>query len=177
VPGWAGSYAPSTELEAVHDNSAVIHAADFGALTRHVHVEGEGQGGAAPDWDKWTSNNAGESVQQPIRGQLQAMGGRDDIQGYGLRNEYGFDAGHRDRIVDQTPQPMSYLDPAERPFVVPQASGGFTPTDAVQGPEGWTAGWDAGNINPDPASAYEPPPQPDTLQTPLAAAPVSSGWW
>lgn len=176
VPGWAGSYA-DPELLTVHDNSAVIHAADFGALTRHVHVEGEEREGAKPSWDKWSSNNAGEVVLEPVTGQLQAMGGRDRTQGYNLSNRYGFDAGHRERIVDQTPQPMSYLDPAERPFVVPQASGGYTPTDAVQGPDGWTAGWDAGAINPDPPSAYEPPPQPDSLQTPLASAPVSSGWW
>ena len=33
--------------------------------------------------------HAGEDVLEPVAGQLQYMGGRDDTQGYTLRNRYG----------------------------------------------------------------------------------------
>lgn len=172
VPGWAGSYAPSDDLDAVHGSSAEIHSKDFGALTRHVHVTT-----VPDDLSQWTSSSEGENVLQPVRGQLQAMGGRDKTQGYGLANRYGFDSGHRDRIVATEPQPMAYLDPAERPFVIPQASGTFTPTDAVQGPAPFTSGWDAGDVNATPPSDYQPPPEPATLSAAQAGAPAAAGWW
>lgn len=172
VPGWAGSYAPSDDLVTMHENSARIHAADFGDLAPRIEghmVEGT--------WDIVSSNNPGESVQQPIRGQLQAMGLSDDVQGYGLRNGYGFDAGHRTRIMNTTPQPMAFLDPAERLFIVPQASGSFTPTDDRVGPGDWWSGWDGTSVNATDPQPYTPPIEPSTNTSPLVGAPASSGWF
>lgn len=175
VPGWAGSYAPSEDLNDMHINSAQIHSEDFGALVRHTHVQGVT--GAEPQWDQWTANTPGETPLQKLDGQIRAMGGRDDVQGYGLRNNYGFDAGHIERHVDTIPQPMSYLDPGERVFVIPQASGSFTPNDAVQGPGEWSSGWDGGSISYTDPSAYTPATEPALLQTPQQGAPASAGWF
>ncbi len=105
------------------------------------------------------------------------MGGRDTTQGYDLRNQHGFDAGHRTRIVATDPQPMAYLDPAERPFIVPQTAGRFVPADAVQGPVPDGQFRDAGDINTTPPSSYEPPPEPATLTVPQAGGPAAAGWW
>ena len=177
-PRWAGSYESGNELDIMHGNSALIHSADFGALSRHTRVEGEMQEGDAPQWNRWTSNDPGQAVGQvPLSGVQRVLGGRDAVQGYDLRNRYGFDAGHRERITDSTPQPFSYLDPAERAFIVPQASGVFTPDDVIQGPEPWAGGWDAGDVNPTPPTNYEPPPEPVVLPAQLAGAPVAAGWW
>lgn len=172
VPGWAGSYADE-QLLTVRENSAGIHAQDFGALARHLQLQGVPE----PHLDIWKANEAGENVLQPVRGPLQAMGGYDTTQGYDTRNRYGFDAGHRERLVATDPQPMFYLDPAERPFIVPQASGTFTPTDAVQGPAPDGQFLDAGDINSTPPTSYAPPPEPDTLTTPQAGGTPSAGWW
>lgn len=176
VSGWAGSYA-DPDLYAVRENASEIHSADFGALNRHVTVHGVRP---EPDYDIWSANEPGEAVGlQTIRGQLQAMGGRDDTQGYSLRNGHGFDAGHRNRIVDQGSggQPMAYLDPAERLFVIPQASGSFTPTDAVQGPGPWWSARDGADINSTDPSAYTPPPDPATRSTGIVGGAASAGWW
>ena len=88
-PGWAGSY-DDPELWQVHENSVVIHSADFGALEPRITSP---NGLAQPDVDQWSANEAGENVLEPVTGQLQYMGGRDTTQGYSLRNRYGFDAG------------------------------------------------------------------------------------
>lgn len=173
VPGWAGSYSGDDDLLTVHENSARIHAADFGDLMRRTQVQNIPE----PTWEITVSNNPGESVQQPIRGQLQAMGLSDDVQGYGLRNGYGFDAGHRTRIMNTTPQPMSFLDPAERVFIVPQASGSFTPTDDRTGPGEWWSGWDGTSVNSTDPQPYSPPIEPSTNTQPLQGAPASSGWF
>lgn len=173
VPGWAGSYAPSEDLELMHEKSAAIHAADFGALARHTSVQGIPE----PQLDQWSSNFAGENVLEPVRGQLQAMGGYDTTQGYDRRNGYGFDAGHRSRTVATDPQPMYYLDPSERLFITPQVNSTFFPTDAVQGPAPVGTYLDAGNVNPTPPSDYAPPAEPETLSRPQQGGAVSAGWW
>jgi hypothetical protein len=175
VPGWSGSYADAQALSEMHEKSAAIHAKDFGALARHTTLQGVDE----PTIDRWTSNEPGESVQSPVSGQLRYMGGRDDVQGYGLRNRYGFDAGHRDRIVATDPQPMAFLDSAERPYIVPQAgvNATFVPTDSVQGPNPDGQFHDAGDINSTPPSAYTPPAEPDTFNGVVASAPASLGWW
>jgi len=175
VPGWAGSY-DDPDLLTVNLNSMEIHSADFGASPGRRHVSAaEGQ---EPAYDQWSNLNTGENVLQTLDGQIRMMGGYDTTQGYDLRNRYGFDAGHVTGPTTATePQPMFFLGPAERPFVVPQASGDFTPTDDYQGPGGWASGWDAAAVNSTPPTAYQPSPEPDTLDTPLVGAPVSAGWW
>jgi len=173
MPGRAGSYAPSDELSAMHDNSAVIHSADFGALSRHHVVQGIPE----PQLDIWSSNDPGENVLDRAAGQLRYMGGRDTTQGYDLRNQHGFDAGHRTRIVATDPQPMAYLDPAERPFIVPQTAPRFIPSDPVQGPDPDVQFNDAGDINATPPTAYAPPPGPDTLPAAPGGGAASAGWW
>ena len=172
-PGWAGSYS-DPELLTVRENSSLIHSADFGALAPRMSSPAAT---AEPELDIWSSNNAGENVLDPVRGQLRAMGGRDTTQGYDLRNRYGFDAGHRERITITDPQPMAYLDPAERPFVVPQASGAFTPTDAVWGPDPAGTYLDAGNINATPPTSYQAPPEPPLAPAAPAGGPAAPGWW
>lgn len=172
VPGWAGSY-DDPALLVVHENSAEIHSVDFGALTRRVHTDSH----VEPTFEQWGYDLVGESVQQPIRGQLQAEGKNDDVQGYGLRNGYGFDGGHRNRQMNTTPQPMSFLDPAERLFIVPQASGSYTPTDDVYGPGPYWSGWDSTGTNATDPSPYAPPIEPSTNATPLTGGAVSAGWW
>ncbi|HEV2256833.1 MAG TPA: hypothetical protein VGS06_27175 [Streptosporangiaceae bacterium] len=173
-PGWAGSY-DSPELLQVRENSVVIHSADFGALEPRITSP---NGLAQPATDQWADNNTGESAQDPVTGQLRYMGGRDTIQGYSLRNRYGFDGGHRARTTLSAPVINTYLDPAERPFVVPQLTGSFLPSDTVQGPQAPGNFRSADNINATPPTAYAPPPDPVTqLSPPPAGGPVSHGWW
>lgn len=174
VPGWAGSYAPSADLDAMHANSTQIHAEDFGALENRVRSRGAL--GREPNWQGEQYDYTGDSNLQPLSGQIRAMGGYDTTQGYDLRNRYGFDGGHRQRVVDSQPQPMVYLDPAERVQVWPQGSGSFTPTDAVQSPN-WASGWDAGAVNSTPPTTYTPPAGPATAAAPPQGAPVSAGWF
>lgn len=173
-PGWAGSY-DSPELLTVHDNSVVIHSADFGALEPRITSP---NGLAQSPMDQWTANEPGQTAQDPVTGQLRYMGGRDAVQGYSLRNRYGFDAGHRQRTTLGNPVVNTYLDPAERPFVVPQLTGSFLPSDTVQGPQATGNMRAADNLNVTPPTSYTPPPDPVTE---LAAAPVggrvSAGWW
>jgi hypothetical protein len=172
-PGWAGSY-DDPELWQVHENSVAIHSVDFGAREPRITSP---NGLAQPHVDQWSANEPGESVQSPATGQLRAWGGRDDVQGYGLRNRFGFDAGHRQRTTLSAPVVNAYVDPAERPFVVPEASGNFTPTDAVQGPDpvGFMRG--AENLNSVPPSSYAPPPDTSLAAAPPVGGPAMAGWW
>lgn len=173
-PGWAGSY-DDPELWQVRQNSVAIHSADFGALEPRITSPG---GLTQPEFDQWQANDPGENVLEPVTGQLQFMGGRDTTQGYSKRNRYGFDAGHRQRTTFAAPVVNTYLDPSERPFVIPQASGNFAPTDAVQGPNpiGYMRG--AENLNATPQSAYTPPPDPEVAPPgPAAGGPAVAGWW
>jgi hypothetical protein len=180
VPGWAGSYADPALLD-VHGNSAEIHAVDFGALAPRMHSPAAA---AEPALDIQRIASGGEVPLDRVSGQLRAMGGYDGTQGYGGgadgpggTNSYGFSDVRRTRITATDPQPMSYLDPAERPFIVPQASGAFTPTDAVWGPAPAGTYLDAGNINSTPPSPYEAPPDPATAAAAPAGGAVSAGWW
>lgn len=181
VPGWAGSY-DDPELAVVHDNSVEIHSVDFGALDKRRRSPSSSP---EPNYDQWRSNDPGSSNLEHVGGQLRFMGGYDADQGYGGgadgpggTNSYGFGAGHRERTTPTDPQPMVYLDPAERIFVVPQGSGTFVPTDAVQGPEPYGTFLDAPSVNYTPPTAYSPPPEPDTLPGPQSGAAASSaGWW
>lgn len=173
-PGWAGSY-DSPELLQVHENSVAIHSADFGALRPRITSPNSI---TQPEFDQWSSNEPGENVLEPVTGQLQFMGGRDDAQGYSLRNRYGFDAGHRQRTTLEAPVINTYLDPSERPFVIPQASGNFAPDDAVQGPQAPGQMRGAENLNATPQSSYAPPPDPELAPPgPPVGAPAVAGWW
>jgi hypothetical protein len=178
-PGWAGSYAPSADLDQLHENSASIHAEDFGALGNRWQAE-DSEAKGRTEWDTWTSNDPGESVQVPLDGPARSIGRQGDaVQGYDLRNRYGFDAGHRSRSRPEPAMVNAYLDPSERPFIVPQPSGSFTPNDAIQGPGGWYSMRAAENINATPPTAYEPPPEPPTqvASSYPAGGAADAGWW
>jgi len=174
MPGWVGSTRMSSDADLLataqmHETSAEIHAADFGGPKLQDFTDF-----TEDPVDAWSSNNPGEAVGlAPLTGPQRILGGKDAVQGYDLRNRYGFDAGHRARQTRLNEQPMFYLDPAERPFIVPQQQGTFIPTDAVQGPEPWNSNLDAANVNPDDPSPYQPPPEPPTMTADLLAAPVS----
>jgi hypothetical protein len=173
MPGWAGSYYPGPDLDTLHENSREIHAADFGG--RQLW-EGNSDVTELP-MHPWASNSPGEAAGLvPLTGPQRVLGHADAVQGYDLRNRFGFDAGHRERLEITGNVVNAYLDPAERPFIVPQASGTFTPTDTVQGPGSYHSFLDAGNVSYDDPSAYQPPPEPPTLAGQLVAAPASAGW-
>jgi hypothetical protein len=180
-PGWAGSYAPSPELYALHEESLLIHARDFGALAGRMTSPASA---AEPEWDIESFRDSGQDALQPVTGQLAAMGGYDATQGYGGGgtgpggvNSHGFSDVRRTYIRGADPQPQAYVDPAERPFVVPQASGSFEQADEVVGEPGAGSYWDAADVSYTDPSPYQPPAQPAMLTVPLSAAPVSSGWW
>jgi hypothetical protein len=189
MPGWAGGYSNfrvdnSAELEDLHANSREIHAADFGMPARLGHVLADNV--AHQPADHWTSNDpGGHTNQAPLSGAQRSMGylSKDAIQGYDRANGHGFGAGHRDRTSYPGPQdkthgqPMIYIDPAERPFIVPQAQSSFTPTDAVQGPEPWMSDLHAENLAWHDPSAYAAPYEPATLQAPLGSEAVASAGW
>ena len=173
-PGWAGSY-DSPELWQVHDNSVAIHAADFGALEGRITSP---NGLAQSPMNQWSANEPGETAQDPVTGQLRYMGGRDRVQGYNRSNRYGFDAGHRQRTTLGNPVVNTFLDSAERPFVVPQLTGSFLPSDTVQGPQAAGNMRAADNLNVTPPTTYTPPPDPVTeLAAPPAGGAASTGWW
>ena len=178
-PGWAPAY-EGEHLAVLNDNVMETHAEDFGTLPNHTQVTDVD---STPMTD-WSTTDTGQPSQEQVAGQIRYMGGFDAVTGYGGGgsgpggiNPAEFSAVRNRTVTLTEPQPMIYLDPAERPALWPQASGSFTPSDAVQGPGPWASGWAGDNIAYDDPSAYEPPPDPDTLTTPLAAAPVSSGWW
>jgi len=170
LPGWAGSYNDGDALAVLHQNSMEIHGVDFGALARHTQVIDE----TVLPMDPSYALRSGDSIQQPVRGQLQNMGGRDIVQGYGKLNDYGFSDGHRARPGITGNMVMSYVDPAERALIVPQASGSYVPVDAVQGPGPYSSFWDSpGIISAEPPS-YSPPAQPEPGVAPVGAQVWSS---
>ncbi|HEY1699190.1 MAG TPA: hypothetical protein VGG75_05665 [Trebonia sp.] len=181
TPGWTGSYAPSQDLYDLHESSMLIHGEDFGALAPRMTSPASI---AEPTLDIENINSPGENELQAVSGQLAAMGGYDATQGYGGggdgpggTNSYGFSDVRRTYIRATDPQPNGYVDPAERPFIVPQASGSFEQTDAVVGEPGAGSYWAGGDIAYNDPSPYTPPPDPATLSSPLPSAPISAGWW
>lgn len=178
--GWAPSYSDGDQLAVVNDNIMETHAEDFGTLADHTQVIDV----ASTPMTDWSTTDTGQSSQEQVTGQIRYMGGFDALTGYGGGgsgpggiNPAEFSAVRNRTPTLTEPQPMIYIDPAERPALWPQASGSFTPTDAVQGPGPWASGWDSGDVTPDDPSAYQAPAEPATLSTPLAAAPASTGWW
>lgn len=187
-PGWAGSYRPATpeiaeEIDVLHANSREIHHDDFGMPAHLTNVLADNVAQQPADhWDANVTDGGMGTGQAQLSGAQRSLGylQKDALQGYDRRNRYGFDAGHRWRdsypgYQDKaTGQPLIYIDPAERPFIVPQAQGSFTPTDAVQGPGPWISDLHAENVSYNAPTAYQAPPEPATLAAPLVEAPV--GW-
>lgn len=173
APVWAGSYS-GDELAPVREWSADLHAfnPDGNPVARRYRVERP-----EPAVERLYTESEGDSLLQKATGQLRAHGGYDVDQGYGTVNGYGFGGGHRDRIMNHDGIVMAYLDPAERPFVVPQPSGTFHTTDAVNGPQPEGNFLDAGNINATPPTPYTPPADPATATAAPAGAAASAGWW
>lgn len=182
APGWAGSYQDFDALDTLHSNSREIHGVNFGAPLLQDFGPLQSPGGTELPMDPSGTEDYGASNQAPLSGAQRVLGGRDGVQGYGgggdgpggvNGNGYGSVRANRANITGNVIN--AYLDPAERPFIVPQASGTYVPTDAVTGPEPFSSFIAAdGNIYNDP-SAYSPPPDPQTLTTPLASA-TAWGW-
>lgn len=124
----------------------------------------------------------GASNQAPLSGAARVLGGRDSVQGYGGGgsgpggvNGHGFGA-VKARHQNVTGNVVNaYLDPADRPFYVPQAGGSFIPTDAVAGPEPWASLLAADGLAYNDPSPYVPSPEPDTLKGQLTEA-TAWGW-
>lgn len=182
APGWAGSYHDDEALDVLHGNSRRIHAADFGGRKLQDFGPLQGPGAVELPMDPSSTEDYGDSNQPPLTGAQRVLGGRDSVQGYGGGadgpggvNSYGYAAVKANRLGVTGNMVMAYLEPSERPFRVPQASGTFVPTDAVTGPEPFASFIAAdGNSYHDP-TVYAAGPEPATLGTPLAEA-TSWGW-
>lgn len=181
MTGFAGSYHDVDAVAEMHQNSRRIHAADFGGAKLQDFNPGVSPGGEL-EMDPWTSEDYGDSNQPPLDGAQRVLGGKDAVQGYGGGgsgpggvNGYGYGAVriHRNGITGNVVN--AYLDPAERPFYVPQGSGSFIPTDAVTGPEPWSSMLAADGVAYHDPSAYSPAPETATLSQPLAEA-TAWGW-
>lgn len=182
VPGWAGSYQDSAALSEMHQNSREIHGVNFGGPLLQDYGPGQSPGGTEHLMDPSGTEDYGASNQAPLSGAQRVLGGRDGVQGYGgggsgpggvNGNGYGSVRANHPNASGNVIN--AYLDPAERPFVVPQAGGTYIPTDAVTGPEPFASFRAAdGNAYNDP-SAYSPAPDPQTLTTPLTSA-TAWGW-
>jgi hypothetical protein len=168
--GWVGDYNDGEQMAQLQENLAEVHSEDFGALHNRTRLAGV----AEPKIEIWSSNDPGESNLAPVTGQMRNMGGYDTTQGYDLRNRYGFDAGHRKRTTFTDPQPTYSLQPAERPFVVPQAGRNARFTDTVQGPQpaGYSWGYGDAAIPYTDPSAYAPPAEPSTFSGTYNEGPV-----
>lgn len=181
-PGWAGSYDDSAALDELHQNSRSIHGVNFGGPLLQDFAPLQSPGGDTLLMDPSGTEDYGDSNQAPLQGAQRVLGGRDGVQGYGgggdgpggvNGNGYGSVRANRQNVTSNVIN--AYLDPAERPFMVPQASGTYIPTDAVTGPEPFSSFIAAdGNAYNDP-SAYQPQPDPATLATPLSSA-TAWGW-
>lgn len=175
VAPWAGGY-NGDELVDRRAEADAIHSADFGnTVTTRTHSK---YALPEPSIDQWSNENRGSSNLEKVTGQLRAMGSGDIDQGYSRANGYGFDAGHRARTTIEGNVVNAYLDPAERAFVVPQASGTFEATDAVQGPLSQSSTYLAApSIHGTPQTAYTPPVEDTGAPVAPVGAPASVGWW
>jgi hypothetical protein len=182
-PGWAGSYAPSDDLDILHANSRSIHAADFGGR-KLSQFQGDASGNGADylPMNPSGTEDYGASSQAPLSGAARVLGGLDSVQGYGGGghgpggvNANGFSAvkARHQNITGNVVN--AYLDPADRPFYVPQGSGSYIPTDAVSGPEPFSSFIAADGLSYNAPSPYQPSPEPETLGQPLPAA-TAWGW-
>ncbi|HWG26103.1 hypothetical protein [Actinospica sp.] len=182
VPGWAGSYHDFGALDELHQNSRSIHSVNFGGSLLQDYGPGQSPGGTELPMDPSGTEDYGYSNQPPLTGAQRVLGGKDAVQGYGGGGSgpggvngdgYGSVRANHKNVSGNVVN--AYLDPAERPFIVPQAAGTFVPTDAVTGPEPFSSFIAAdGNAYSDP-SAYAAPPDPATLSQPLTSA-TAWGW-
>lgn len=181
-PGWAGSYHDADAIAELHENSRSIHGVDFGGQQLQDFGPGQSPGGAELPMDPSGTEDYGESNQAPLTGPQRVLGGRDAVQGYGGGGSgpggvdgYGYAAVKASRLGITGNVVNAYLDPAERPFTVPQGSGSYIPTDAVTGPEPFASYLSADGVPYHDPSAYSPAPDPVTLGQPLSEA-VAWGW-
>jgi hypothetical protein len=181
-PGWAGSYHDVDAIAALQEESRSIHGTAFGNRMLSEFAPGESPGGIVLPMSPSGTEDYGSSNQAPLTGAQRVLGGRDSVQGYGGGgsgpggvNSNGFSAVKADRLNISGNVVNAYLDPAERPFFVPQAGGTYIPTDAVSGPEPFASFLAADGVVYNDPSPYQPSPEPATLSAPLAEA-VSWGW-
>lgn len=182
VPGWAGSYQDSAALSEMHQNSREIHGVNFGGPLLQDFAPLQSPGGTELPMNPSGTEDYGYSSQAPLSGAQRVLGGRDAVQGYGGGGSgpggvngdgYGSVRANHKNVSGNVI--VAYLDPAERPFIVPQAGGTYVPDDAVTGPEPFSSFFAAdGNAYNDP-TAYSPAPDPQTLAVPLASA-TAWGW-
>lgn len=181
-PGWAGSYHDAEALDAMHGNSRRIHAANFGGRLLQDFGPLQGPGDVTLPMDPSGTEDYGDSAQAPLQGAQRVLGGRDAVQGYGGGGSgpggvdgYGYAAVKANRLGVTGNMVIAYLDPAERPFVVPQGAGSYIPTDAVTGPGPHLSFLAADGITYNDPTAYTAAPEPATLQSDLTAA-DAWGW-
>ena len=162
--------------------SREIHAVSFGNRTLADFAPGQSPGGTVLPMDPSGTEDYGSSNQVPLEGPQRVLGGRDAVQGYGGGgsgpggvNGHGFGSVRANRQGITGNVVNAYLDPAERPFYVPQAGGSYIPTDEVTGPEPFASFNAADGVVYNAPSPYQPSPEPETLQQPLNAA-VAWGW-
>ena len=124
--------------------------------------------------------SSGESMLEPVPGQLRGIYGRDRIQGYALLNEHGFDAAHvtRPRRSGKIPGNYLWLDGAQRPMVAGHAGRQTWPVG--QGSPFWGQTPGTGSVSGAALQglppSYTPPPPPPTGPA-LAPAPAPSYGW
>lgn len=186
-PGWAPNYgAPyagdydAEQLAQLNENSRRIHGTRFTRPRRQVPHNSPMQ--TDTEVDQWEAG-ADHSLpygQVELQGAQRVLGGYDAAQGYGGGGKgpggtnNGADYKSRTQVHGNVIN--TYLDPAERPFHVPQYSGTFMPTDAVQGPDPTGNPYDAWSVSYNDPSSYAPPAEPATLSSTLVEAPVGGGW-
>lgn len=159
-----------------------IHAVNFGGLLLQDFMPGQSPGDVILPMNPSGTEDYGDSNQAPLSGAQRVLGGRDSVQGYGGGgdgpggvNAYGYSSVRADHLNISGNVVNAYLDPAERPFFVPQAAGTYIPTDAVTGPEPFASFFAADGVSYHDPSPYQPVPEPATLQAPLAEA-TAWGW-
>jgi len=124
--------------------------------------------------------SSGESMLEPVPGQLRGIYGRDRIQGYALLNEHGFDSAHvtRPRRSGTIPGNYLWLDGSQRPMIAGHAGRQSWPVGpgspfAGQVPgTGSVAGAALQGLPP----GYVPPPPPPS-GPPLPSGGTSSYGW
>lgn len=159
-----------------------IHAADLGDSDIRNH------GGIEPTtkmpWrDEADYVTAGQTILQPVPGQLEGQMGRDRVQGTPPLNHYGFDSAHvnRPRAVGDVPGNFLWLDGrSQRPMVIqPRGRSGGWPTGPGSPFEGQDAGQGStvGAVLTGLPSEYVAPAQPPTGTPPPASSDdVWSSW-
>jgi hypothetical protein len=179
--GFAGSHHDVDAVAAMQENSRRIHAATFGGRKLQDFAGIVSPGGEL-EMNPSGTEDYGASAQPPLTGAARVLGGKDAVQGYGSLgsgpggvNGFGLAAVKANRLGITGNVVNAYLDPAERPFYVPQGGRSFIPSDAVVGPEPYASFLAGDGLSYNDPSAYEAAPEPATLKSPLNAA-TAWGW-